>query len=427
MGRASRFEPIDCIYVDASSSLLKKLQQVGWYNFVKKFRGYNLEVSRQFAATFDGHKAVIGSLELPVTQESIAEATSLPNSGEEWFKGKYNREAFSWHKFFRPNAPREIGKGLSCNLLKKKYREPMYAIMQYITCNGRYSLILAYHLRLLMVFDGMALNMPFYLLKSLSKMAKSYQNELDHKLIFHHGLIFILLLHELVKYHISWERFLSKIQLDDATHVRCDSMQIDSDPLPSKVVSENTSGQSPTSMQQQNDEPKSDHDIPMKDEFDVNFTSKRQARLVSRLTRNQVKKNIQAEFVELDSENSPSSSAAQAILDLKNQVKQESISPPETIKVENSESHDGNAKSTVCYHCLESRSQVQSLKDDISELHKEILKLKRQKRLMTENYELEIAELNRRLKSNETEQRFTTSGINIIINSEGQSSRCKDN
>ena len=76
---------------------------------------------------------------------------------------------------------------------------------------------------------------------------------------------------------------------------------------------------------------------------------------------------------------------------------------------------------------MESRSQIQSLKDDISELHKEILKLKRQKRLLTENYELEISELNRRLKSNETEQRFTTSGINIIINSEGQSSRCKDN
>jgi len=367
-------------------------------------------------------------LELPVTQESIAEATSLPNSGEEWFKGKYNREAFSWNKFFKPNAPKEIGKGLACSLLKKKYKEPMYAIMQYITCNGRYSLILAYHLRLLMVFDRLALNMPFYFLKSLSKMSKTYQIELDHKLIFHHRLIFILLLHELVKYHISWERFLSKIQLDDATHVRCDSIQIESDHLPSKEDSEDTSDQSPSYIQQQSDEPKSSHDIPMKDKTDVNFTSKRQARLASRLTRNQAKKNIQAEFVELDSEDCPSSSAAQAMLDLKNQAKQKSISPPETVKVENvSGSQDRNAKSSVCYHCFESRSQIQSLKDDISELHKEILKLKRQKRLMTENYELEIAELNRKIKSNETEQRFTTSGINIIINSEGQSSKSKDN
>jgi len=425
MGRASRFEPDDCIYVDASSSLQEKLQQVSWYDFIKKFRGYNLEVSRQFAATFDGHGAVIGGFEFPVTQESIAEATSLPNLGEEWFKGKYNREAFTWHKFFRPNAPREIGKGLSCNLLKKKYKEPMLIIMQYVTCNGRFSLILAYHLRLLMVFEGQTLNMPFYFLKSLFKMAKTYQNELDHKLIFHHGLIFMLLLHELIKHHISWEKFLSKIQLDDATHVRCDSMQIDSDPLPSKEDTENSPDRSSGFMQQHSDEPKSSHDILMKDETDVNFTSKRQARLASRLTRNQVKKTDQTEFVELDSDNSPSSSAAQIILDLKNQVKHNS---PETVKARNvSESHDKTAKSPICDSCLESNSHIQSLKDDISELHKEILKLKRQKRLLTENYELEISELNRRLKSNETEQRFTASGINIIINSEGQSSRCKDN
>ena len=46
---------------------------------------------------------------------------------------------------------------------------------------------------------------------------------------------------------------------------------------------------------------------------------------------------------------------------------------------------------------------------------------------MTENYELEIAELNKKVKNSETEQRFTTSGINIIINSEGQSSKSKEN
>jgi len=274
----------------------------------------------------------------------------------------------------------------------------------------------------------LALNMPFYFLKSLSKMAKSYQTELDHKLIFHHGLIFILLLHELIKYHVSWERFLSKIQLDDATHVRCDSIQIESDHLPSKDDSEDTSDQSPSHMQQLSDEPKSSHDIPMEHKTDINFTNKRQARLASRLTRNQAKENIHAEFVEVDSRDSPSSSAAQAMLNLKNQTKQKSTSPPATNKIEDvSESQDRNAKYSVCHHCFESSSQIQSLKDDISELHTEILKLKRQKRLMTENYELEISELNRKIKSNETEQRFTTSGINIIINSEGQSSRSKDN
>ncbi len=95
MGRVLRVEPIDCIRVDASDPLTAKLQRIGWYNFIKKFQGHNLEVSKQFAATFDGKKAVIGSLDLPVTQESIAEATSLPNLGEEWFKGRFDWDTFS--------------------------------------------------------------------------------------------------------------------------------------------------------------------------------------------------------------------------------------------------------------------------------------------------------------------------------------------
>ena len=51
----------------------------------------------------------------------------------------------------------------------------------------------------------------------------------------------------------------------------------------------------------------------------------------------------------------------------------------------------------------------------MAELYKEILKLRRQKRLITENYELEIAELNKKIKYNEPEQRYNSSGIDIIL------------
>ena len=51
-------------------------------------------MTKQFAATFDGRKAVIGNLELIVNQETLAEATSLPNTGEEWFKGRYDKNNF---------------------------------------------------------------------------------------------------------------------------------------------------------------------------------------------------------------------------------------------------------------------------------------------------------------------------------------------
>ena len=101
MGKVSRIEPDDCILVDASDALRLKLQQIGWLEFIRKFHGHNLEMTKQFSATFDGRKAIIGNLELPVTQETISEATSLLNAGEEWFKGKYDRNSFHWDHFFK--------------------------------------------------------------------------------------------------------------------------------------------------------------------------------------------------------------------------------------------------------------------------------------------------------------------------------------
>ena len=40
---------------------------------------------------------------------------------------------------------------------------------------------------------------------------------------------------------------------------------------------------------------------------------------------------------------------------------------------------------------------------------------------MTENYELEIVDLNKKLKKNESDHKYKSSSISIIINSEGQS------
>lgn len=85
-----------------------------------------------------------------------------------------------------------------------------------------------------------------------------------------------------------------------------------------------------------------------------------------------------------------------------------------------SESNDG-FENVKCKSCCDYEIQIQSLKDDVSELHKEIIKLRRQKRLMTENYELEIGDLNKKLKKNELDHKYNSSSISIIINLEGQS------
>jgi len=392
MGMISRSEPDDCIQVDASDSLQFKLQQIGWLIFIKKFHGHNLEMSKQFASTFDGRKAVIGDFELIIDQQSLAEATSLPNTGEQWFKGNYDKDKFHWNHFFSRNSPKEFGKGLHVGLLKKRYYEFMLVIMNYITCEGAYSLIQPYHVRLLMVFEGHSLNLPYYLLKSLKKMSKAYQRTSSPRSLFHHGLICIILKHQLVKYHISWNKFLSKIQLSDETHLRNYS-------LPDDL---------------QVNEPQVSEQL---------IASKRTARLISRLTRNQVNKQSTPELVELDKDEIPTVSAARALIDL-NQPPLRSPSPIEAVMTKSElEPEDKECNNVVCHHCLECKSQIQSLKEDISELHKQIFKLKRQKRLICDNYELEISDLNKKFKNTVSEHKINTSSINLMFNSEGQSSK----
>ena len=100
----------------------------------------------------------------------------------------------------------------------------------------------------------------------------------------------------------------------------------------------------------------------------------------------------------------------------------------EKAKSEIDDELDNDCEDVVCKDCLDYKAQVQNLKDNVAELYKEILKLRMQKRLITKSYELEIAELNKRIKNNEPKQRYNSSSINIIINYEGQSaSKSKEN
>ena len=143
--------------------------------------------------------------------------------------------------------------------------------------------------------------------------------------------------------------------------------------------------------------------------------------MISRLARNQVKKQSTPELVELDKEEIPT----RVSIDL-NQPPLRSPSPIEEIKTKSEfEPEDKEFKNVVCHDCVEYKIQIQSLKDDIVELHKLILELRRQKRLISDNYELEIADLNKKLKITVPEHKFNASSINIMFNSEGQSSKSK--
>jgi hypothetical protein len=46
-----------------------------------------MEVEKQFSLNFEGTKTKVGSLEIQVSEQTIASTTGIPMQGERWFKG----------------------------------------------------------------------------------------------------------------------------------------------------------------------------------------------------------------------------------------------------------------------------------------------------------------------------------------------------
>ena len=85
--------------------------------------------------------------------------------------------------------------------------EIVYIIQKFITCEDRFSIVYLYHIKILQHLKGdCEINMPYFLLQSLSKMAKDVQRRAKDKMtsLFQCGLIKIIIKHELQKKNLTW-------------------------------------------------------------------------------------------------------------------------------------------------------------------------------------------------------------------------------
>ena len=95
----------------------------------------------------------------------------------------------------------------------ERYAPLMKVIMKYFTCEGRYSRLYSYHIRLLMHFTRVKmLHFPYYLYRSIDKIysvlqRRNYSQQM--KILFHHSLIKMVVLHQLEQKGITWEVFIT--------------------------------------------------------------------------------------------------------------------------------------------------------------------------------------------------------------------------
>jgi hypothetical protein len=128
--------------------------------------------------------------------------------GQRWFKN-CKVEEVSWTLLFQSRKITSCDRGMPVTMLKQRWHDLLMIIKQFVTCEGRYGLVFLYHLRLLMIFIGYPLNMSFYFHRSLYKMSKKYKRHKADNNLFHHGLIKLIVVYQLILLGDSWKAFIA--------------------------------------------------------------------------------------------------------------------------------------------------------------------------------------------------------------------------
>ena len=77
----------------------------------------------------------------------------------------------------------------------------MKLIIKYFSCEGRFSRLYAYHIRLLMHFTRVRMmNIPYFMYRNIERMMIFVQKKTpaqQHRIIYHYALIKIIVVHQL--------------------------------------------------------------------------------------------------------------------------------------------------------------------------------------------------------------------------------------
>ena len=110
------------------------------------------ELARLFVLHLHNGQVTLAGVTFTLTPESISLATGIPNVGEKWNKRqRVDREHYE--PYIKPGFLRQLSRFFPFQFLKYSYAPLMKLIIKYFSCEGRFSRLYAYHIRLLMHFD----------------------------------------------------------------------------------------------------------------------------------------------------------------------------------------------------------------------------------------------------------------------------------
>lgn len=160
----------------------------------------------------DGHVTLAG-VNFTLTPEVISQATEIPNVGEVWPKGRL-LDFVHFEPYVRPSSVEFLTGVFPSRFLRSEYAPIMRLIMRYFTCEGRFTQVYSYHIRLLMHFTRVRMmNIPIFLFQNIRRMVPKLQKKTpaqQDRSLYHYGLIQLIVSYQLTQQGISWEEFISR-------------------------------------------------------------------------------------------------------------------------------------------------------------------------------------------------------------------------
>ena len=135
------------------------------------------ELARLFALHLQGGQSILAGVTFTLTPEAISVATGIPNIGEQWHKKK-KVQRHHYESYIKNSCLSQLTRVFPFRFLRDEYAPLMRLIMKYFSCEGRFSHLYAYHIRLLMQFTRVQMiNLPFFMCNNIEKM----KNFMHHK------------------------------------------------------------------------------------------------------------------------------------------------------------------------------------------------------------------------------------------------------
>ena len=159
--------------------------------------GYHEHLTSIFTLTLKEDQITITKTDFMLSVEAISQATIIPKHGENWFKGMnlYLEEYKPYLKSQYKGAHSHV---FPFKYLLERYAPLMKVVMKFFTCEGKFSRLYQYHIRLLMHFTvAKSLNLSSYLYRNLTKMFErvKLKGKVPYPSPLHHSLIKVIILH----------------------------------------------------------------------------------------------------------------------------------------------------------------------------------------------------------------------------------------